>query len=327
MSICSWLKGKKKTTPVEETPPTPTPSPIPPSGTKLRLPPIDTYLCYYGNWNDQTIKQAAKFPLIITKQGTTAEEVSRLKSEGAIVILYVSVGEQDIDKREQGDGLGPVECRNGEKVQLKKGVASFYARNARGNDKEGYSWYVDAGHPKWQQRVLEESRRLIDNGADGLFLDTVDTAAPYSDGCGCTADGMLDLILKLRAAFPDKYLIPNRGLFYLDPSKSTYSEKYRTAVSAIMFENFYTSWENERGVKSEYWSGHLEAARHMLHEASKADGFTPFFLDYFSPDQLPDSELFQKQKAEIAKLPGAVNSVNDIHLGRIYTTLLEKKNP
>lgn len=310
--------------------PSPTPAPSGGPGGKATLSGIKTYLTYYSDWDAGKIAAASRFPLIIAKQSTTASEVTALKAKGARVVLYVSVGEEDEDTREKGDGLGPVKCNGMTRAFEKKGVDSQYVRIADGREKGGYgSWYTDGGNPKWQAKVLNETKRLMSMGADGIFLDTVDTAAPTDDGAPCTASGMADLVTKLRAALPNKLIIGNRGLFYLDPSKTTYSPAYRRAVSAVMFENLFTSWSGSpdtgKGVKSKYWeTSHKPSLGYILAEAGKPDGFTLLVLDYFSPAQAAGSALLTEQRAEVAKIPGAVNAISDIDLTQIYMTLLEK---
>lgn len=321
------LAGCKTVPVVPDVEPSPSPSVQPspaPSGAKLRLPKLSTYLTYYGDWTTSAITGAQKFPLIIAKQGTTAEVIRQLKANGAIVVSYVSVGEEVQDKRDKGDGLGPVKCDGNAKVFTKKGVDSQYVIVKNGQDRNSTwgGWFVDGGNPAWQAKVFKEADRLFANGAQGLFLDTVDSASPWSSGAVCTAPGMLSLVEKLRARYPDKYIVANRGLFFLDPNAATYSPKYRQAVSGVMFEELYTSWKNERGVKSEWWSGNLAAAKYTATESAKPDGFDFMVLDYFAADQL-GGDLMKAQMAEVKKLPGVViNSFNNAHLTAIYTTLL-----
>lgn len=327
LSACTHKNPAPEVSPSPTVQPSTVPSPSGSPSAKATLSGIKTYLTYYENWSAAKLEAASKFPLVIAKQSTTASEVTKLKSKGAKVVLYVSVGEEDEDTRDKGDGLGPVKCNGMTKVFEKKGVDSQYVRIADGREKGGYgSWYTDGGSAKWQAKVLAETKRLMSMGADGIFLDTVDTAAPTDDGAPCTATGMADLVTKLRAALPGKLIIGNRGLFFLDPAKSTYSPAYRKAVSAVMFENFYTSWDGEadtgKGVKSGYYeSSHLPAAKYLHAEATKTDGFTVLVLDYFNPSQL-SSSLLKDQRAAVAKWPGWVNAISDIDLTQIYETLL-----
>jgi TM1410 hypothetical-related protein. len=78
---------------------------------------------------------------------------------------------------------------------------------------------------------------LVTKGCDGLFLDTIDTASPWSPWpYRWMVVQMSDLVGWLRQTYPDKYLIANRGLFYFDPGLTTaYEHSIRPYIDADMF--------------------------------------------------------------------------------------------
>ncbi|MDI6703273.1 MAG: hypothetical protein QME40_01140 [bacterium] len=243
--------------------------------------------------------------------------------DDVIVIGYISIGEDDVpevdkngdgiwDPRE-GDGTGPVyyDPENKRFVYENNGCASWYLDeidNESGkpghdgkpdrNEKWG-SFYVNAGDPDWQyliknNRILKEGEDLYDwpgteaiiseLGCDGLFLDTVMTANPY-DGYPETGEGMAELIEKIRAWYPDKYIIANNPHFYFD---SEYEDSFanpkhtitfrklesvvRRSINGAMFECFYCPENRDWNIR------HI--APGLNQEAKKKDGFTVFAIDY-----------------------------------------------
>lgn len=69
-------------------------------------------------------------------------------------------------------------------------------------------------------------------GCDGVFLDTIDTAAPntYTSTASSneskfewTAPGFSAFIQHVRQAYPDRLILQNRGLFFFDPQYPHYA--------------------------------------------------------------------------------------------------------
>ena len=78
-------------------------------------------------------------------------------------------------------------------------------------------------------------------GCDGVFLDTIDTAAPnfYTNAASnneskfeWTAPGFSAFIRRVAATYPDQLILQNRGLFFFDPqSRSTRSPRAAASTS------------------------------------------------------------------------------------------------
>ncbi|HWF02417.1 MAG TPA: fibronectin type III domain-containing protein, partial [Candidatus Angelobacter sp.] len=176
------------------------------------------------------------------------------------VLAYLSIGEDDRNGAPfAGDGLGPrVDPRASDNDPLSSitnviGVASAggthyasYYLNSRTNqtgvpDRNSNfgSYFVNAGAPAWWS-VLKSMTKATSGQAgldeilgttlgnafncDGLFLDTVDTAAPNTWGTTYewTAPGMQSLIRQIHTNYPGKLLMANRGLFFYDSNLKTY---------------------------------------------------------------------------------------------------------
>lgn len=265
---------------------------VSPGGTKLPLTigPHSDYLCYYGPWDDETIFRAQDFSLVILEPSNiTSAQVDRLRrghdgiaGTGAhvIVIGYLSVGEDHLGTR-TGNGSGPCyySYDSAKIVYENKGYASWYVDGADRNsvpdaDPVWKSAYFNAGDALWWKFLKTNpdgaDAILTAKGCDGLFLDLLDVATPWSPWpYRWTVGGMSELVAWLRSTYPGKLLIGNRGLFYFDPATPVaHSRTIRPYVDAIMFESYWL--ESGRSGRRDIWSGrphgefHRRAACHGM---------------------------------------------------------------
>ncbi|MCW9708309.1 endo alpha-1,4 polygalactosaminidase [Fodinibius salsisoli] len=75
---------------------------------------------------------------------------------------------------------------------------------------------------------------IMSKGFDGLFLDTVDDVAPYTDRAHLQPQ-MVDIISQIHANYPDAIIIQNAGLFLLDKTKEF--------IDAVLIEDVATSYD------------------------------------------------------------------------------------
>jgi len=225
------------------------------------------YLIYYDTWNDTDIVSFQEYEMVVLQN-----QYSGLNIQNAIaaikagpnntkVLLYTSLGEdretfglaQGAATPRVGNGQGPCYFDNvtGQLVYENQGVASFYIDEHVGNgtavtghdnapDTHG-DWgaaYVNTGDPAWQDIVIADCQVLIDAGADGFFLDTPETPAPWYH-MGWSAQGMHDLIKKIDATCPTNLLLLNRGNFFFDPD---YPHQYKwnpgKYIDYMLFESY-----------------------------------------------------------------------------------------
>ncbi|HOT96545.1 MAG TPA: T9SS type A sorting domain-containing protein [bacterium] len=285
---------------------------IPPAALASSRLPIDDrsdYLCYYGGWDNDRLFRAKDFDLVILEPSNiSASQVAELKkghdglagtADDVIVIGYVSIGEDHQGSR-TGDGRGPCYWDWGTSsiVYTNAGYASWYLDDADHDKKPDMngnwgSYYVNAGDSSWRS-FLKTSPTGTDNilntkHCDGLFLDTIDTASPWSPWpYRWMVVAMSDLVGWLHAVYPDKYLVANRGLFYFDPDLATaYAHSIRPFIDGVMFESYFK--EGERAV----WAAKINT------EAAKPDGFAVIALDYYSASQ---TAAINKQVVEVLGL-------------------------
>ncbi len=274
--------------------------------------PIDSssdYLCYYGSWDNDKLFRAKDFDLVILEPSNiSTAQIAEMKKghdglagtpDDVIVIGYVSIGEDHQGGR-TGDGRGPCywDWGSSSVVYTNGGYASWYLDDANHDKKPDMngnwgSYYVNAGDSSWRA-FLKSSPTGTDNilrtkNCDGLFLDTIDTASPWSPWpYRWMVVAMSDMVGWLHTIYPDKYLVANRGLFYFDPDLATaYAHSIRPFIDGVMFESYYK--EGERAV----WAAKVNA------EAAKPDGFAVIALDYYSASQ---TAAIDKQVAEVLGL-------------------------
>ena len=94
--------------------------------------------------------------------------------------------------------------------------------------------YIDVRNTGWQDLLLEKILpRIFRMPYAGLFLDMVDVASPdlYPE----MSDGVVDLISRIRKAYPDKVLIMNGGAFL--------ASRVRDVVDAMCAESIFSSYD------------------------------------------------------------------------------------
>ncbi|MDP2599165.1 MAG: endo alpha-1,4 polygalactosaminidase [Deltaproteobacteria bacterium] len=99
------------------------------------------------------------------------------------------------------------------------------------------AWRVDIRSPKWRQLLLEKViPEILAKGYQGLFLDTVDTAAyleeKYPKKFAGSREAMVAFVQSIRARFPDALILPNNALELLDD--------YGEVIYGVTVEDLYT---------------------------------------------------------------------------------------
>jgi len=238
-------------------------------------------------------------------------------ADDVLVLAYLTIGEDDRTGAPfTGDRMGPrVDPRASDSLPLSGitnilGVASAggtnyasYYLNGQANqtgrpDQNANfgSYYVNAGAPAWwtvlqtmtkatsgQSGLAEILTTNVGNAlnCDGLFLDTVDTAAPDTWGTPYewTAPGMQRLVHSIHTNYPGKLLMANRGLFFYDPNQKTYAYTLRPDVDMVMFESYYSD-SSTNNVSLSFTDNKYDFAPKLNAEAGRPDGFNVFVVDY-----------------------------------------------
>ena len=241
---------------------------------KSRLQEIATYAVYYGSDREELAK-LVNFDLAILQPGLSRETLAFLKANGVKVLAYLSVGEVE-PHRDYGQPI-PREW-------------------LLGTNPNWGSQFVDANQEGWQKLMLALAERYVQDGYDGLFLDTLDTADLYPQ----VAPGLVRIVRTLRERFPEAILVQNRG-FRLLPQTAE-------LVDAVMYENLSSmySFQEKRYVPVE------GDPTPVLSFARR--GLVVLALDYAPPEDL---ELVRRAYVRAREL-GFVPYVSVIQLDRVF---------
>jgi hypothetical protein len=246
-------------------------------------------------------------------------------ADDVLVLAYLSLGEDDRSGAPVADdGLGPrVDPRANDSLPLSSitnaiglpssggiGYASYYLnvknnQTGKPDQNSNYgSYYVNAGAAAWWSVIKNMTKAgsgqagldeiLTANvgnayNCDGVFLDTIDTAAPDTWGTQYewTSPGMQATVQRIRTNYVGKLIMVNRGLFYFDPNLKTYPYTIRPYVDMVMFESYYSdSSTNE--VLASFPDNKYDFAPKINAEAGRPDGFNVLVVDY---DHTPPQSL------------------------------------
>jgi polysaccharide biosynthesis protein PelA len=101
------------------------------------------------------------------------------------------------------------------------------------------AWRVDIRSEEWQTLLLEKViPEILNKGYDGLFLDTIDTAAhlelTYPDQFPGSRSALVNFVRKIHEKYPEVLIIPNNGLDLL--------EEYNGIIYGVVVEDLYTRY-------------------------------------------------------------------------------------
>lgn len=194
------------------------------------------------------------------------KRIKTLQQTGSYVLTYVSLGE---DVKEYNPEL--------------KMKSYYYDNDKDGKPDMNPNWgsiYVNANDSVWHDELLSRVRSdAVDVGADGIFLDTIDSIVTFPD----TKPGMISLIHKLREKFPDLKIVANQGLSILD--------EIAPSIDGLMIESFSSTWLDDDYIAlddQEMMATAKVAAK--INEARLTYPMPIFALDYAKND---DKQLLQ----------------------------------
>lgn len=203
--------------------------------------------------------------------------------------------------------------------------------------------FVNPGHPEWL-KVLTDMKYAQDGaaglkelltpdygagfGCDGLFLDTLDTAAPnsYTDASSSnvseyewTAKGTKELLQNIRKTYPDKLLLGNRGLFFYNPDLPAFAYTLRGTIDFMLYESFRLDSSSDKWFDENFFNDNkYNFAQKLLAEADRSDGFRVLSLGYAEGPGGADAKL-ALQGAQNDTVPMLLEDVKETErLGMVH---------
>jgi len=149
-------------------------------------------------------------------------DVSIAHKAGKKVIAYISVTEVAPDAWYRDEALATVAV---------KWTNPFWNSSA-----------MDISDPRWAQFVVNRlARNAVERGFDGFFLDTVDSYWDLGDRDPANRDayynGAANIIKAIKAAYPDKELISNRGFEIYNQIKDS--------IDGIALESLFRTYDED----------------------------------------------------------------------------------
>ena len=165
--------------------------------------------------------------------------------------------------------------------------------------------FVNAGDPAWFEALQEMTfqddgvpgmREILTTdfglglGCDGLFLDTIDTAAPnsFTDSNSpnqsefeWTAPGFTTFIQRLRNTYPNALIMQNRGLFYFNPDFPHYAYNAGADIDFLLFESYRLDSNTNSEFNAYFYADNkFNYTPKIMAEANRRNGFKVISLGY-----------------------------------------------
>lgn len=266
---------------------------------RKRVQQAQSFYCYYGS--GRVGELSAYDMVILHSPQMDVKDIAKLKKQGVVTIGYISVGEDE--KVSVGNGNGP------------DGKASwFFDRDDDGKpDQNGIwkSYYANAMDPLWRENRVKEAVRLVeDEGYDGIFLDTIDTAVIYPQ----TAPGMIQLVRDFRKALPDAPIVLNQGytlLSQLAPMSDAFMLESFTATYDFQSKQYMLNYPSSMD-----W--HAHKVRQYIQPVLKEYPLTVLVLDYAKSDDVKNIQAAADRAATFGFLfASAPIFLDDVYINDI----------
>ncbi len=160
---------------------------------------------------------------------------------------------------------------------------------------EWKSLVMDVTHPAWTEFVVKElGGQAVQKGFDGFFLDTVDSfnliLRQRPDRADELKTGMIRLVKALKAAYPTKKIMMNRGFEIWEDLKGSFD--------SMLIESVFRSWKP--GTK-EFSVAKADDTAYLMERINKlkVSGIPVYILDYVGPGMLAEARA-AAQKIENA---------------------------
>ncbi len=186
---------------------------------------------------------------------------------------------------EQGRALGHTHLAYVPAVEVAPATLPARAAQARGipvlaRNGDWNSSVLDVTHPGWIDWLVDDvARPAIQNGYDGVFLDTIDSTMRIimqdpSRAPACRK-AVVNAILRLRHDFPGKRIVLNRGFDVVG--------EVAESIDSVLVEGLYQTWSPE---KKEYIPTRVEGTEWLLSHIAhiQAKKLPVFVVDYVRPD-------------------------------------------
>lgn len=256
---------------------------------------METWVCVYTD--DAPVEEIKKFDLAVLDADAHPDLLALRDSQTALV-GYVSLGEVG-EYRWYWNSIS-------DKPWLLDKNPNWDSR------------MIDVREPEWSSLLLEQIiPRILVQGFDGLFLDTIDNAEylekyhPVKTYPGMQK-AMVRLIKSIRQAFPDIYIIANRGFSLLD--------EIGDSINAIVAESLFTEIDFKNKTTRRLTAAEYEPVVRQLKRVQQKHDLKVYSLDYVA------GTTRVGQIIEKSRLHGFIPYISTPELDTIYAYTLEGRH-
>ena len=211
---------------------------------------------YYGA--NPPVNSLSQFDrLILESENIRPSELRKLKQHGSSAYAYLSIGE-----------VGPQ--RSWKHLLNDEWIM--------GSNTTWNSTVMDMTNIGWHDFVLQRVKLLLDQGYDGVFLDTMDSYKIYSHDITTRSlqEGALaELIGKIKHQHPLIKLISNRGFDVMD--------KIGVHMESVAAESLFSGWNNEENTYQPVPEADRQWLQAKLTEVKNKHNLDVIAIDYVAP--------------------------------------------
>ncbi len=219
--------------------------------------------------------------VIVESENIRPSELEKLKQHGSSAYAYLSMGE-----------VGPQRAwKHLIKPEWTTGVNTAWD-----------STVMDMTNAGWQRFVLQRVDLLIQQGYDGLFLDTMDSYQINSTNDttrNAQEDALANLIYRIKRRHPSIKLISNRGFEVMD--------KVGVYLEAVAAESLYSRWNNEKAVYQPVPEADRQWLYSKLAEAKSKHNLDIISIEYVAPANRDKAIEVARQITDLGFTPWVAN--------------------
>ena len=196
--------------------------------------------------------------LVLESENLRPSELSNLKQHGNETYAYLSIGE--VNPQRSWAGLI--------KPEWTMGVNTHWNSTVMDMTSEG-----------WHRFVLQRVDLLLQQGFDGLFLDTMDSYQLFATDQTSLASqqtSLANLIQKIKLQHPSVKLISNRGFEVMN--------RIGKHLEAVAAESLYSRWNNAAGSYQPVPDADRQWLTTKLTEVKNAHNIDVIAIDYVAPE-------------------------------------------
>ncbi len=223
--------------------------------------------------------------LVLESENVTASEHADLKQHGSATYAYLSVGE--VNPQRSWSNLIQPEWVMGTNTSWNSQVLDLTARG-------------------WQSFLLQRVDALVQQGYDGLFLDTMDSYFLFAtDPASQSAQQaeLANLLYRIKRKHPSLRLIANRGFEIID-SVAGYLE-------SVAAESLFSRWNNNSRSYEPVPAADNQWLTSKLIEVKSKHNLDVIAIDYVSPAERSKARDVAKQIAALGFTPWVANPTLD----------------